>query len=254
MIISHSKKFIFVHLEKCGGTSVEAALQPNLHWQDIILGSTSFGEAVQEANFQRYGTEKVKKEMLWKHSTASNIKNVLGKEKWLQYKKFSVVRDPIEIIDSLYWFSNTAVTFHIGSIDEDFWRDCFKKKSFPNTWPYREKYIQTFVASQINHSGFEGFATSILNKENDFVRPQVKRLKSSYMDKNLGKVVDLSQLNNEWGNILDYLDMPYVELKQLNISQYKEPVDISNKLRRAIKRHFAIDYANLPRYTGVYWN
>jgi hypothetical protein len=253
MIISHSKKFIFIHLEKCGGTSVETALEPNLHWQDIILGSTEFGEKIQEANFQRYGVEKVKKEMLWKHSTAENIHKVLGNDKWIQYKRFSVVRDPVELIHSLYWFSNTAVTFHLGSIDEDFWENCFKNNSFPNTWPYREKYVQTFVASQINHSGFEGFATSILNKKNDFVKPQIKRLKKNYSDKNLGKIVDLSTLNDEWENILDYIEMPYTELKQLNTSEYKEPIDISNKLRKSIKRHFAVDYANLPRYTGVYW-
>lgn len=253
MIISNSKNFIFIHLEKCGGTSVESALQPHLHWQDIILGSTEFGESIQEANFQRHGTEKVKKEMLWKHSTAANIQSVVGKEKWFYYKRFSIVRNPVEIIQSLYWFSNTAVTYHLGSIDEDFWRECFKNNSFPDTWPYREKYVQTFVASQINHSGFDGFVESILAKQNDFVKPQIKRLRTSYLDKNLGKVVDLSRINDEWENVLDYIDMPFVELQQLNTSKYKESLELNPKLRRAIKRHFSIDYANIPRYTGVYW-
>lgn len=253
MIISHSKKFIFIHLEKCGGTSVESALQSNLHWQDIILGSTYFGESIQEANFQRYGVEKVKSEMLWKHSTAKNIYNVLGKERWPEYKKLSIVRDPIEIIKSLYWFSNTAVTFHLGSIEEDFWRECFRSNTFPDTWPHREKYIQIYVASRINHSGFEGFATSILKKENQFVLPQTKRLRTSYFDKDLGKIVELSRLDDEWENILDYLDMPEIELKKLNISEYKEPLELSSKLTRAVKKHFSIDYSVLPKYTGVYW-
>jgi hypothetical protein len=253
MIISHSKKFIFIHLEKCGGTSVETALEPLLDWQDIILGSTEFGEKVQEAYFDRYGFDKVKKEMLWKHSTAKNIFNTLGKEKWQEYKRLSIVRDPIQLIHSLYWFSNAAVTYHLGEIDEDFWRSCFKTRTFPNTWPYRERYVQYFVASKINHAGFNGFVSSILKKENDFVSPQTKRLRLSYLDKNLGRIVDLSQLNDQWENILDYLELPWVELNKLNDSKYKEEIEINKKLKKEIRQHFAIDYRVLPRYTGVKW-
>jgi hypothetical protein len=253
MIISHYKKFIFIHLEKCGGTSVETALEPHLDWKDIILGSTEFGEKIQTAYFDRYGFDKVKKEMLWKHSNAKNIFNFLGQEKWQQYKRLSVVREPVDLISSLYWFSNTAITYHLGHIDEDFWRSCFETKIFPNEWPYREKYVQVFVASQINHSGFDGFVSSILKNGGECVSPQVKRLKTSYFDKDFGKVVDLSQLNNEWQSITDYLELPQIDLNKLNASQYKEEVDISKKTLKMIRRHFSLDYKLLSRYTGVDW-
>ena len=44
MIISNSHKFIFVHILKTAGTSICAALDPTLRWNDVILGGTGFGE------------------------------------------------------------------------------------------------------------------------------------------------------------------------------------------------------------------
>ena len=44
MIICHSRKYVFIHIHKTGGTSVESALEPTLHWNDLLLGSTPFGE------------------------------------------------------------------------------------------------------------------------------------------------------------------------------------------------------------------
>ena len=49
MIISNSHKFIFVHVMKTAGTSVSAALDPWLRWNDIAIGGTRFGEQIQPA-------------------------------------------------------------------------------------------------------------------------------------------------------------------------------------------------------------
>jgi hypothetical protein len=40
MILSYSKKFVFIHLDKCGGTSVEFSLRPYLPKQDLVLGDS----------------------------------------------------------------------------------------------------------------------------------------------------------------------------------------------------------------------
>ena len=38
MIISHTHRLIFVHIQKTAGTSVTVALDPFMGWNDIILG------------------------------------------------------------------------------------------------------------------------------------------------------------------------------------------------------------------------
>ena len=60
MILGKHKHFIFIHLEKCGGTSVENALAPYLLWDDIIMGSTHFGEQLQAFYFNYHGHQNVK--------------------------------------------------------------------------------------------------------------------------------------------------------------------------------------------------
>lgn len=107
-LISNSRRFIFVHLHKCGGTSIEKALGPQMAWNDLILGSTRYGEKLQQIYQPEYG--------LFKHSTASEIKSVVGDELWEQYFTFSTVRHPFDRVVSFYSYLNTFyLNFYRGS-------------------------------------------------------------------------------------------------------------------------------------------
>jgi hypothetical protein len=94
MIICNSRKFIFVHINKTAGTSVTDTLYPHLQWNDIILGSTPVGIALNHPYKERFG--------LYKHSTAREIRAVVGPEIWRDYTTFCVLRDPVDRALSLY--------------------------------------------------------------------------------------------------------------------------------------------------------
>lgn len=92
-IISNSHRFIFVHLHKCGGSSVEAAYQPHARWNDLVLGSTAEGEALQAIWQKLHG--------LHKHNSAAELADRLP-EVWNDYWTFSMVRHPAAIYESFY--------------------------------------------------------------------------------------------------------------------------------------------------------
>lgn len=97
--ISNSKKFVFVHLHKCGGTSIERALDQEMQWNDVVLGSTKYGEKLQKVYEKKFG--------IYKHSSAADIKNLMGEELWDDYFTFSIVRHPIDRMVSFYEYLKT---------------------------------------------------------------------------------------------------------------------------------------------------
>ena len=93
-IICRSKKFIFVHLVKCGGTSVERTFAPHARWNDLIVGSTTWGERLQPLHQRLFG--------LTKHSPAKKIVGAVGRDVWSDFWTVALVRHPLRIYESLY--------------------------------------------------------------------------------------------------------------------------------------------------------
>lgn len=124
MIVSNSHRFIFVHVLKTGGTSVCAALDETLRWNDLILGGTGFGEQLNRAFRERHG--------LRKHSTAREIRAVVGDALWSSYFTFAFVRHPYARAVSHYtWLARRN-------------REESERNSASRTWPT----MQAFVASR----------------------------------------------------------------------------------------------------------
>jgi len=114
-----------VHVPKNAGTSVTQALSTLSSWRDLELGGTQFGEAIAPHFMKRFG--------LRKHSTASQIRKVVGEEIWSSYYKFGFVRDPYSRLQSLWSFlrkwkswPNSEIMNSFESIDEFVTSDFFR--------------------------------------------------------------------------------------------------------------------------------
>lgn len=249
MIISPSRNFIFIHLEKCGGTSVESALEPFLRWDDLILGSTEFGEKLQALYNDKYGRSD---DILWKHSTANEIYQFVTPDGWNEFKKIAIVRNPVDIVISLYYFSQTIIKYHVGRINYAMWKENLRTGNIPKGFPFTEDYVIQYIESSIDGSGINGFVQGMLKNKSNAIRTQFDRLQiNGKIDIDL--IIDLSELNKRWKEVVTLLDIQEdVSLNNLNASE-KANIDISEKSLKAIKKHFALDYDVFPGYTGITW-
>ena len=155
MIISHTRKFIFIHPHRCAGTSITNSLLPYLGDDDEVYGCTRSGEALSEKN-RLENIKKYRKEQgdsPWKHSTALFVKAYVGDKIWDEYFKFTFVRSPWDIhLSNYFWWKNskTWVGLHAqreavaGHAPKDFLhrQEKIKQMSYPEyiksdeIWPH----------------------------------------------------------------------------------------------------------------------
>ena len=108
MIISHQRRYIFVHIPKTGGTAMALALEQRAARDDILIGDTPKAVARRGRlkGLQAPGR-------LWKHSTLADIAGLYDPAGMLI---FTLVRNPWDRVVSYYhWlrmqdFDHPAVT------------------------------------------------------------------------------------------------------------------------------------------------
>jgi hypothetical protein len=94
VIFSAYRRFCFVHIPKTGGTSIAAAYEPHMLFNDVMLGGTLFGEHVQATYRRRFN--------LHKHSGARAIAAATGPSRFDDVFSFAILRDPADRMVSLY--------------------------------------------------------------------------------------------------------------------------------------------------------
>lgn len=106
-IISHKKKFIFVHIYKTAGTTITdclikyATMKQRLAYDYYLTRKLSNG--VGKA-FNLYDSGKKWLTGYHKHATALEIRNHLGNSLHDRYYKFAFVRNPWDLLVSFYYY------------------------------------------------------------------------------------------------------------------------------------------------------
>jgi hypothetical protein len=104
MIISHGRRYIFVHIPKTGGTSMALALEGRAMKDDIMLGDTP------KARNRRHRVKGIpSRGRLWKHSTLGDIDGLVSPQNIEDYFAFTLVRNPWDRMVSYYhWLRNQS--------------------------------------------------------------------------------------------------------------------------------------------------
>ncbi|MAK60601.1 MAG: hypothetical protein CMK09_06455 [Ponticaulis sp.] len=186
MIISNSWNFVFIHLHKCAGTSVEVALSKILNYNDILIGSTPEGEKQQEFFKRTIG--------LNKHSTAREVQKFLGAEHWEHMFSFAFVRHPLHRLYSLYNYSLKLAAPHVKS-------EHIGKPGILSTLPSHAPMTFNSVKAAISSKNFNEFVLNDFTWKDPGAMSQSSSLSN---DKGLmiKKFYKVERMEESWNHVL----------------------------------------------------
>lgn len=136
MIISHGRRFIFVHIPKTGGTALALALEARARRDDILMGDTPKARARKGrlAGVKSAGR-------LWKHSTLADIAGFVSDAEVADFFTLTLVRNPWDRMVSYYhWlraqgFAHPAVGL-AKALDFSHFLNHSQTRTSLQLWPY----------------------------------------------------------------------------------------------------------------------
>jgi len=228
LFLSNSRKFIFIHITKAAGTSITAALEKTMKWNDLVLGSTALGVDLQKHYLTRF--------KLQKHSRAIEVLWVIGKKRWENYFTFSFVRHPYSRVLSLY-------TYVQNQVEGKGWKRHLRKIPVLKinrdpvwNWPATTAYLETK-----NFSEFIRHPNLIWEPG---MKPQVDWL----LDQDGQMLVDfigkVESINEDFKQVMDQIGLDPIPLKKLNQSRPPERniPKINEDDYQYLAKHFEQDF------------
>jgi hypothetical protein len=202
-MISHKHKFIFIHIPKTGGTSIESIFKPSAVDKDVRL----------------------------KHNPIST--KIFQKPKFNDYFKFTIVRNPWDLVCSLYnymWKSDYS------------WPMSWRKKKKVNA-PYHLKLTLSEWVKDPSFKHTSPRSLSIFSKPGRFAeKNQIDWLTNKKGKMIMDYVGRFENLQSDFNVICKKIGIPSTKLSHTNKSNSKsyhkfyddEAIDI-------VRRHYARD-------------
>lgn len=199
MIISHKYKFIFIKTLKTAGTSLEVYLSNICDTKDVFTPIYPRVEGHNPRNYKtffnpwyefisynynlRKGARALKDSILrnayYNHINAQRVRSRLGEEKWNEYFKFTIERNPWDKTVSYYHMykkrSGGDISFkdflELDKLPIDRYRYTDSKTELPivdkiiKYENLHEELVEVFASLNIPFNGLNVFAKSNYNKE-----------------------------------------------------------------------------------------
>jgi hypothetical protein len=213
MIILYDEKIIFIHIPKCGGTSISHSLDFDARWNDLFIGGTEYGESDEILIWsRRYG--------LRKHSTASEIKKALGDDAYQAFMKIAVVRNPIDRFVSAYNFLLYKISSKIIWAKPDIERYGLQKYPIDINHFIRSDFIHDYVFNpqEWKTTRFDGV---LEDRAPDLIKsfmPQCNFLDFDEMAHSRFKLLKLEDLINEPALLSETLFSRNISLAKKNVT------------------------------------
>ena len=249
MIISYSKNFIYIHLDKTGGTSIEECLTPYLDFNDILFGGVTLGQYLEDAYLKYYG-DKYWSLGIHKHSTAEQIKKYVGSF-WDSSYKFSTVRNPIDIMLSLYHYNKDLLYRYLHNSKHKNLESLLQDNIFLEQIKKDDNDGLLVLLKQIlNNDPIDSFICFLIESKHSGTVPQIEKL--SY-DQTIN-IFDIDHIKSHWKNILLNIGLNNnIELPFYNKSSNSKNINLKLNTQNIIRDHFAEDYKIIPKITGSVW-
>lgn len=233
MIISYSRRFIFVHIHKTGGDSVATALRPVLNASDVVLKNdwhdwlTKFGPSRGRPELTQ----------LRKHSPASAIASVVPQEMWDDSFKFAFVRHPVARTVSLYKYAARKADERRKLLPRNVWYLTPPGRSGdPLGWHSVRAYLET--------SSFSEFIRHPLLDQDLAMSPQWLSLCDRTGDMLVDFVGRFEALQEDFEHVLDRIDVPRSVLGWHNASQSQAEIIVSRDDRDYLAKRFEGDFVH----------
>ncbi len=232
MIISHKNKFIFIKPAKVAGSSVEVALSKWHGENDIITPQEKFNLKSDEDFYNSPGRNY---KGFHGHISAEEVRKKIGENIWNSYFKFTIVRNPWDIVVSKYFYEKYRT---------------FKKEFSYNNLKEKIK-IKDIISGKILKKAKNFIKLNLerknnVNNFNDFVIFFVKNLKNNsefYFDSQGLPILDFymryENLEDDYKKICEIIKIPYEELPKLKTKQRKNKRNYSEYYNQKTKEMIA---------------
>ncbi len=211
MIISHSKKFIFIHIYKTAGTSISQLLLPHARFIEKISAYYFTSIFIKIIN-NLFGLNDMGNKWIngiHKHAKAIECKKYLDEKVFKEYFKFAFVRHPMDWQVSLYeYIKNTSHKDH----------DIVKNISFKE-FVYRE--ISNNSPRQVD----------FLMDDNKFIINKFFKLES--IDQDIKKLFEILNIKSKDKNI-SHLN------KSLRMKNFYDYYD--DELEKKVRAYYSKDF------------